>query len=132
MTAATSRLYQALRACAAGIYPAEAGVGLLIGHDNWLHRSDFTGPFVRTGVSLADGITALAEVDWAAAIAALDAGDLPCSGGEQRMLRLAGSIADGTPVSLRDTLSGIDHRNVQLVITAVLHASGQRPPARIP
>ena len=131
MTAAT-QLYQALRACAAGIYPAEAGVGLLIGNDTWLHRGDFTGPFVHTCVSLADGITALAEVDWAAAIATLDAGDLPCSGGEQRMLRLAASFAGGTPVSLRDTLSGIDHRNVQLVITAVLHASGQRPPAGIP
>ena len=34
--------------------------------------------------------------------------------------------------SLRETLSGIDHRNVQLVITAVLHASGQRPPAGFP
>ena len=131
MTAATGQLHQALRACAAGLYPAEAGVGLLIGHDTWLHRRDFTGPFVHTGVSLADGITAMAEIDWAAAITALDAGDLPCSGGEQRMLRLAASIAGGTPVSLRDTLTGIDHRNIQLVITAVLHASGQRPPGRI-
>ena len=132
MTAATGQLHQALRACAAGLYPAEAGVGLLIGHDTWLHRHDFTGSFVHTGVSLADGITAMAEIDWAAAITALDAGDLPCSGGEQRMLRLAASIAGGRPVSLRDTLSGIDHRNVQLVITAVLHASGQRPPAGFP
>jgi hypothetical protein len=132
VTAATGQLRQALRACAAGIYPAEAGVGLLIGHDTWLHRPDFTGPFVHTGVSLADGITQMADVDWAAAITALDAGNLPCSGGEQRMLRLAASIASGTPVSLRDTLTGIDHRNVKLVITAVLHTSGQRPPAWIP
>jgi len=28
-----------------------------------MHRRDFTGPFVHTGVSLADGITAMAEVD---------------------------------------------------------------------
>jgi hypothetical protein len=132
VTAAAGQLQQALRACAAGIYPAEAGVGLLIGHGTWLHRRDFTGPFVHTGISLADGTTKMAEIDWAAAITALDAGDLPCSGGEQRMLRLAASIAGGTPVSLRDTLSGIDHRNVQLVITAVLHASGQRPPAGLP
>jgi hypothetical protein len=132
VTAATGQLHHALRACAAGIYPTEAGVDLLIGHDTWLHRRDFTGPFVHTGVSLTDGITTMAEVDWAAAITALDAGDLPCSGGEQRMLRLAASIAGGTPVSLRDTLTGIDHRNVQLVITAVLHASGQRPPAGTP
>jgi hypothetical protein len=132
MTAATGQLDQALRACAAGIYPAEAGVGLLIGHGTWLHRRDFTGPFVHTGVSLADGITAMAEVDWAAAITALDAGHLPCSGGEQRMLRLASSIAAGTPVNLRDTLTGIDHRNIELVITAVLHASGRRPEPEIP
>jgi hypothetical protein len=132
VTAATGQLHQALRAWAAGIYATEAGVDLLIGHDTWLHRRDFTGPFVHTGVSVSDGITAMAEVDSAATITALDAGDLPCSGGEQRMLRLAASIVGGTPVSLRDTLTGIDHRNVQLVITAVLHASGQRPPAGIP
>ena len=89
---------------------------------------------MHTGVSLADGITAMAEVDCgAAAITALDAGDLPCSGGEQqRMLRLASSIAAGTPVNLRDTLTGIDHRNIELVITAVLHASGRRPEPEIP
>lgn len=132
MTATASQLYQALRACAAGIYAAEAGVGLLIGHDTWLHRRDFTAPFVHTGVSLADGITAMAEINWAAAIIALDAGDLPCSGGEQRMLRLAASIAAGTPVNLRNTLTGIDHRNIGLVITAVLHASGQGPEPEIP
>jgi len=48
------------------------------------------------------------------------------------MLRLADSLAGGTPVSLRDTLSGIDHRNIELVITAVLHAWGQRPEPEIP
>ena len=87
---------------------------------------------MHTGVSITDGITKMAQIDWPAAIAALDAGSLPCSGGEQRMLRLAASIADGTPVSLRDTLTGIDDRNVQLVAAAILHASGQRPQARIP
>jgi hypothetical protein len=129
---AASQLHQALRACAAGIYPAEAGVDLLIGHDTWLHRRDFTSPFMHTGVSLADGVTAMAEIDWTAAITALDAGDLPCSGGERRILRLAASIAAGTPVSLRDTLTGIDHRNIELVITAILHAWGQRPEPEIP
>ena len=48
------------------------------------------------------------------------------------MLRLAASIAGGIPVGLRDTLTGIDDRNVQLVVAAILHASGQRPQARIP
>jgi hypothetical protein len=44
------------------------------------------------------------------------------------MLRLAASLAGGTPVNLRDALTGLDGRNVQLVINAVLHASGHRPP----
>jgi hypothetical protein len=132
MTAAGRPLHAALRACASGAFPAEAGVALLISHDIWLHRDDFTGPFVHTGLSITEGITTMAQIDWPAAIAALDAGSLPCSGGEQRMLRLAASIADGIPVGLRDTLTGIDRRNIELLITAVLHARGQRPEPEIP
>ncbi|MGH3401308.1 MAG: hypothetical protein ACRDRJ_02145 [Streptosporangiaceae bacterium] len=74
----------------------------------------------------------MAEIDWPAAVSALGTRDLPCSGGEERMLRLAASIADGIPVSLHDTLTGIDDRNIELVITAVLHAWGQRPAPEIP
>lgn len=117
-----------LRAYARGVYPLEAGVELLIGHASWLHRDDFVAAFLHTETSIIDGIE-LASIDWTGAIAALDAGALPSSSGEQRMLRLAASIAGGTPVSLRDTLPGLDHRNTSLVITAVLHASGQRIPA---
>ena len=68
----------------------------------------------------------MASIDWPAAITALDTGNLPCSGGEQRMLRLAASLADGIPVDLRDTLTGLDNHNISLVIAAVLHASGKR------
>jgi hypothetical protein len=118
-----------LRACAAGIYPDEAGVELLISHDVFLHRDDFTGRFVEPGARIADG-TPLAAVDWPAAISALDT-DLPCSDGEQRILRLAASLAGGLPVNLRDTLTGIDDRGITLVIRAVLHASGQRPTEEI-
>jgi hypothetical protein len=121
----------ALRACARGIYPLEAGVGLLISHGSWLGREDFPDQFIHPGISLTDGVTELAEIDWQAAISALDARHLPCSG-EERMLRLAASLAGGIPVSLRDTLTGIDHRNIELVITAVLHAWGQRPATEIP
>jgi len=122
----------ALRACARGIYPLEAGVDLLISHGSWLGREDFQDQFVHTGISITDRVTEMAEIDWQAAISALDARHLPCSGGEERMLRLAASIAGGIPVSLRDTLTGIDHRNIELVITAVLHAWGQRPAPEIP
>lgn len=44
------------------------------------------------------------------------------------MLRLAASLAAGIPVSLRDALTEIDDRAIHLVINAVLHASGRRPP----
>ncbi|MDQ2815888.1 MAG: hypothetical protein M3Z75_29610 [Actinomycetota bacterium] len=117
MTAASSydtpstALHAALRASAAGIYPIEAGTGLLISHDTWLLRDDFTAAFVHTRTSITDGTTTMAEVDWPEAISALDAGTLPCSGGEQRMLRLAASLAGGIPVSLRDTLTR--HRRPQ-------------------
>jgi hypothetical protein len=43
------------------------------------------------------------------------------------MLRLAASLAAGTPVNLRDALTGIDGHGTQLVVQAVLHASGHRP-----
>ncbi|HEV3293079.1 MAG TPA: hypothetical protein VG123_29230 [Streptosporangiaceae bacterium] len=113
-----------LRAWARGIYPDEAGVELLVGHAVFLHRADFTSRFITTPAS-SDG-TPLAVIDWPAVIAALD-GSLPCSGGENRMLRLAASLAAGIPVSLRDVLTGIDGRGTQLVLQAVLHASGHRP-----
>ncbi|MGH3238001.1 MAG: hypothetical protein ACRDOH_33035 [Streptosporangiaceae bacterium] len=57
---------------------------------------------------------------------ALEAGGLPCSGGEGRMLRLAASIAGGIPVDLREALASLDERNIALVGGAVLHAAGRR------
>jgi 8-oxo-dGTP diphosphatase len=118
-----------LRACAAGVYPDEAGVELLISHGVFLHREDFTSRFVEPGTHITDG-TQLAAINWPAAISALGTG-LACSGGEQRMLRLAASLAYGLPVNLRDAFTGIDDRGIKLVIRAVLHASGQRPPEEI-
>ena len=41
----------ALRACARGLYPLEAGVGLLISHACWLHREDFRDEFIHAGMS---------------------------------------------------------------------------------
>ena len=123
----SAALPAALRAGAAGYYPAEAGTELLIRHDCFLRRCDFAG-FVHVGISITDGITELAQIDWDAAISALHAGQLPASGGERRILQLAASIAAGTPVSLLDTIPGLDNRNRQLLITAIQHAAGQRPP----
>ena len=117
----TGPIAAALCAAAAGLYPDEASAGLLISHGCFLHRGDFTR-FVRTGTSISDGTTLLAWIDWDAAITARDNGLLPASGGEDRILRIAASLATGHPVSLRDTIPGLDQRNLNLVTTAIRHA----------
>jgi hypothetical protein len=79
----STSLAQALRACASGIYAAEAAVGMLIAHATWLDRDDF-----RRFIDAAPG-TGMAAIDWPAAAAALSTGQLPSSQGEQKMLRMA-------------------------------------------
>lgn len=74
----------------------------------------------------AGGGAVMAALDWRAAVAALDAGELPCSSGEDQVLRLAASLADGVAVDLGSALWGLDARNVSLVVGAVLHAAGHR------
>jgi hypothetical protein len=123
----TDELTTALHACAAGLYPLEAGVALLIAEGTFLRRGDFTGRFIEHGTS---GGTATAAIDWAGAITALRVGELPCSGGERRLLKLSASLAGGIPVDLRDAATGLDDRNIQRLVTAILHASGKRPNPR--
>jgi hypothetical protein len=103
----------------------EAAVELLIGHRSWLGRGDFVGGFVQTGQELGCG-TPMAWVDWPAAVTALQAGRLPCSGSEGRVLRIAASIAEAVPVELGEALSGLDETNIVRVARAVLHAGGHR------
>ena len=123
----TDHLTVALRNCTAGLYPLEAGVALLISNGTFLRRDDFTTRFIEHGTSISDGATPMAAIDWDAAITALNAGELPCSGGERRILRLAASLAGGIPVSLRDTVTGLDNDNTARLLTAVRHAAGKRP-----
>jgi hypothetical protein len=80
-------------------------------------------------VEFGQGITGgavMAAVDFEAAAGALEAGALPCSGGEGRVLRIAASIAVGVPVDLRDAVTGLDENNAVLAAAAVLHAAGSR------
>jgi len=114
----------ALRAHAAGLHPEEAGTELLIGHGGILPRDDFAG-FVHTGTSISDGTTLMAWIDWDAALSALHHGQIPLCGGEQRILQLAASLAEGLPISLRDTTPGLDNQNLKLLITAIRQAAGQ-------
>ena len=110
---------------ARGLLGAEAAVELLIGHRVWPGRCDFVAVAVEFG---RDSITgcAMAAVDWAAAVAALEAGGLPCSGSEAQVLRIAVSIATDAPVVLGQAVSGLDERNIVAVAAAVLHAAGFR------
>ncbi|HEX9354062.1 MAG TPA: hypothetical protein VF933_09640 [Streptosporangiaceae bacterium] len=118
-------LVGAVRAGAAGLYSLEAACELVIS-TGWLRRDDFTR-FISTGISLTDGVTELAHIDWQSVITSRDTGLLPCSSGENRVLRLAASIASGIPVDLNDALSGLDQASISLVVCAIRHANGQRP-----
>ncbi len=119
-----SALAAALRAHARGLYCDEAAAELLIAQ-SWLRRPDFASQFITVHPGIPDG-QPMAVVDWAAAVAALGT-SMPSSGGEQRMLRITASMGGGIPVDLRDTLTGIDDQNVQLLLRTVRHASGKRP-----
>jgi hypothetical protein len=118
-------LARSLRACAHGIYPDEAAVGLIISHATFLHRADFTSQFINYGTD-PDG-TVMAAVDWDTAIAVLNGGGLPCSGGEQRILKVSASLGAGIPVNLRDAVTGLDDLNIQRLLTAIKHGAGKRP-----
>ena len=123
----TDDLAAAPHACADGLYPLEAGTGLLISNGAFLHRDDFTSRFITIGTSNSDGTTQMAAIDWDAAITALNTGELPCSGGERRILQLSASLAGGIPVDLRDTVTSLDDQNTARLITAIRHATGKRP-----
>lgn len=122
---ADSGLPDAIRAGAAGLYSLEAACDLVIG-TGWLHRDDFSS-FVSTVTSITGGVTELACIDWEAVIASRDAGLLPCGSAENRILRMAASIAAGIPVDLNEALCGLDPESISLVVRAVRHVNGQRP-----
>jgi hypothetical protein len=125
MTHILAELSAALRAQADGMHASEAAAELLMTNASWLHRDDFLSQFMHTGTGLTSGIL-MAAIEWPEAIRALNAGRLPCSGGENHMLRIIASLADGIPVNLRDTLTGLDTANISRVATAVRHAGGQK------
>jgi ABC-type branched-subunit amino acid transport system ATPase component len=108
----------ALRAGAQGIYTLEAAAGLVIAHRAWLTRDDFR-EHIHHG-------TGIAVIDWEAAARSLASGALPCSAGERRLLQLAASLAGQAPVVLGDAVTGLDDHNIQVLVSAVLHASGRR------
>lgn len=117
-----NELRDAIRLYADGTLCLQAAAEILIAQD-WLRRNDFTRRFVTCHQSLSDS-RLLAIIDWQGLTTSLDTGTFHCSAGEKRMLRLTASLAQGTPVNLAETLTGIDHNNAQLVAKAVLQAAG--------
>ena len=93
-------LTAALRAHARGLHCLQAAVELLIGHASWLRQGDFLHEFVHTVPGLIDG-TPMAPIDWPEAIAALDRGRLPCSGGEDAAVSARGNAARAREPGMR-------------------------------
>jgi hypothetical protein len=114
----------ALRAHAAGLHPDEASTEPIISHGAISHHNDFAR-FIRTATSISDGTATMAWIAWNAVLSALQDGQLPLSGRERRILTLILSIAEGTPVSHRDAIPGLDNHNLELPITTIRHTAGQ-------
>jgi hypothetical protein len=116
-----------LRAYAAGVYAAEAAVELLIWQRFWLTRADLVDEFVT--VWPADGSPAddapMAVIDWPGTVAALDAGRLPCSRGEDAVLRIAASLGGAGAGALGAAVTCLDEANLVRVISPVTHAGGR-------
>ena len=111
----TAVVVDGLRRWARGAYAEEAAVELLVrsfggrfastGYP-WVRTCERPGWFWLDGEPLMHGPGAL-------------------SGGEQRVLSLAGALVSGLAVSdLASILSGLDRPNLQLVLAAFAHAAG--------
>ena len=106
-----------------GILAGTAAAGLIISHENFLHRDAFRR-IISTGASISTG-QPLATIGWDAALRALDAGQMPCASSEQAILRIAASLGDpAIGVRLRTVLGNLDRRNITLVTDAVTAANG--------
>ncbi len=119
----TARLVQLteneLRQWAAGSYPDEAAVELLI-RSGWIRRTSFA-----TGCTHPLDSGRGSWIDWEAVDQILtgesDSAVLAASGGELRILKIAHCIAHGLLV---DAVPGLDRRHLDLVLAAIAHAGG--------
>src|SRR5271169_1561665 len=117
------RLACLLQDTAAGISADDAAATLIIRHDHFLHQPGFRR-IIAAGSSIYSG-EPVAVIRWKAAVHALDTGQLPCTGSEEMVLRIAASLGDhDIPVCLRQVLGGLDHHNITLVTAAITTANG--------
>ena len=119
---ATGQLAALLRGTAAGMLADTAATDLIIAHGRFLDDPAFRR-IIAAGASVTDG-QPFAVIRWNAALRALENGHLPCSGSERAVLLIAASLAEGTPVSLKENLGSLDRRNIALVTSAIAAANG--------
>jgi hypothetical protein len=108
------QLAAALHRQADGICSMQAAASLLTAQA-WLHRTDLPGAPLT------------AAIDRPAAIAALDAGQLPAPEANGGCSASPPASPAESPVDLREALNGLDQRNLDLLVTAIRHACGQPP-----
>lgn len=108
-----------LRHWAAGSYPDEAAVELLI-RSGWTRRA----PLATHRAATQDG-THDVYIDWDVLgrilDGHLDSPILAASAGELRVLRIAHCLARGV---LQETVPGLDRHHTDLVLAAIAHANG--------
>jgi len=121
-TLATGRLAALLRGTAAGMLADTAAADLIIRHGRFLPDPAFRR-IIAVGATVTDG-QPFAVIRWNAAVTALETGHLSCSTSERAVLLIAASLAEGTPVSLRENLGSLDRRNIALVTDAIAAANG--------
>jgi hypothetical protein len=119
-------LAAALYEHAAGSLADTAAVNLVIAHEVWLRRRDFQEQFLLTR-SCHPTCAPTVAIRWKAAITALGQGQLPCSGSEADLLRIAAAIGTDLPVRLRRALGNFDGRNITLITDAITAANGTEP-----
>ncbi len=110
-----------LAAGAAGILAETAAVNLLAEHGAWLTQPAFTSRCIDVYGLIPAGAGTAAAVRWRAAITTLPR--LPASRSEKAVLKIAASIAAGTPVSLSDCLGSLDTATLRAVLRAIAHAN---------
>ncbi|MCO6008499.1 hypothetical protein NE236_26330 [Actinoallomurus purpureus] len=104
---------------AGGNYVYEASVQLLVRHGYWLSNRDLL-KFVVTY----EDPPAAAGIEWGAAVAALDSGDLEADQEQAVILRIAASISGACKIALFDVVQGIDRQNIKYIAEALMYADG--------
>jgi hypothetical protein len=100
---------------AIGVNADYAAADLIANHRVWLLRRDFA-PFIQRGRYHGQPT---AVIRWRAAHTALQHGQLPCSGSEADILRIAASLGAGIPIRLRHVLGNLDHHNIAHIVRAI-------------